>query len=354
MTELRQQAIELADNHELDPQFAASVADYIKRNTGSSYTIEQLDRELGSGRDDAKKRARQAVTDLALRAGYIQKDARNGNRYTVPDRTLRRIDLHEQQGQSLPVWLPFGLNQCVTVQPKNIITVAGETNAGKTALMLRMARYNMLRPMPITYLSSEMSGVEFRNRIESFGDTVEQWESSMRIVDRNKDFHTAIDPDGLNFIDFLEIHDNFYLVGQYMRQIHDALRSGVAVVAIQKKRGEMFARGGEFANEKARLAISMFCHGRTSSGIYGSTLVTKAKNYVKDRNPEGMEIFYSLRSGNEFDTQGVAEIPMLTGMGGWRYLNAKSREGITKTISEYCEAQHLTHFEPVNFDDGAV
>lgn len=67
----------------------------------------------------------------------------------------------------------------------------------------------------------------------------------MDFVERSSNFADAIDPDGINIIDFpFEVHDNFYAIGAEIKKIFDALKGGVVFIAIQKRTGEMFERDG--------------------------------------------------------------------------------------------------------------
>jgi len=55
----------------------------------------------------------------------------------------------------------------------------------------------------------------------------------------------------------LEVSDNFFQVGKFIADIHNTLQDGVAVIALQKKRGERLGRGGDFSQEKARLYMTV-------------------------------------------------------------------------------------------------
>lgn len=100
--------------------------------------------------------------------------------------------------------------------------------------------------------------------------------------------------------------------------------------------------------EKARLAISLYAHGRLLDGIVGSAKVVKAKNIRQGFNPEGREIFYTLREGYFFN---VSDIPQVDGLEhGWRFYNAKTREKIARRIEEYCrDTEQNDEMNNVNF-----
>lgn len=184
---------------------------------------------------------------------------------------------------------PFNLEQLVNIYPKNIIIVAGATNAGKTALLLNVVRENMARHQ-IIYFSSEMGAEELRLRLEKFQDSIASWRFEAR--ERAANFADAIIPEAVNIIDYFELTDNFYQVGGEIKKIFDRLTTGIAVIAIQKEENKDFARGGAFSAEKARLYISM---------NPGELKVVKGKNWAQQgHNPNGKVFRFKLVEGCRF------------------------------------------------------
>ena len=84
-------------------------------------------------------------------------------------------------------------------------------------------------------------------------------------------------------------------------------------------------------------------------GIIGSAKVTKAKNIRPGWNPEGREIFYTLRGGYYFDAgdlpAGITDLHR-----GWWFYDKKVREKVCQKIESYCRA-YETHegMEAVDF-----
>ncbi len=199
------------------------------------------------------------------------------------------IDYKTAKRDALKIWLPFGMQQLVNIMPGNIIMVSGAPNAGKTALMLNIALDNE-GDYTVHYFSSEMGASEMNLRLSKYrGRPI----SAMRFhaYRRDGDFSDAIKP-GLgviNIIDFLEMHSDFYSVGQKIKDIHDRLNGAIAFVAMQKNPGKGTALGGYRMMEKARLAISL---------EKNELEITKAKNYAKpETNPNGMKIRYKIFDG---------------------------------------------------------
>jgi len=220
--------------------------------------------------------------------------------------------------------LPFGLEDLgIHLMPGNIFVIAGESNAGKTSICLNIAHDNLSslcskgKHETLNYFSSEMGPQEMHRRVKAFGKPLKAW-AGMKAIERNKFFHQVVDPDGLNIIDFMEVHNEFYLVGDWISQIHEALNEGICVIAIQKKSGTDFGRSGEISVEKSRLYLSI---SEVIKG-YSSCKIVKAKNYNAPRNPNGLEKDFRV-------AQKGAVLEELT---DWRYVKYAERKKIN---SEY-------------------
>jgi hypothetical protein len=186
---------------------------------------------------------------------------------------------------------PFEIEKYVLLYPKNIVVIAGVGNQGKTALMLNLIKMNM-NQFKIHYFNSEMGAEELKVRLSKFTDIAEnEWLFDPR--ERSFNFSEVVYPDDLNLIDYLELSEgNFYKVAHEIRGIHDKLRKGVAVIALQKKEGAEFGRGADLSAEKARLYLTM------DSNILK---IKKGKNWAQQGlNPNNMEFPYKLIDGAKF------------------------------------------------------
>lgn len=202
------------------------------------------------------------------------------------------IDLSAADNTCLNIKFPLRIHDLVKIMPKNIIVVAGESNAGKTAMLLNIAAKNMI-DHEVFYFSSEMGGAELKERLSNFTEAVpfELWKKCT-FIERANDFDVAVRPNAINIIDFLEIHDEFYKIGGFIKKIFDKLDKGIAIIAIQKNKGRDDGLGGARSIEKARLYISM---------APGVVKIIKAKNWVSSMvNPNGMSKRYKLAKGMIF------------------------------------------------------
>ena len=144
----------------------------------------------------------QNVSQILRRLVSEEKIERTGERRGVfrpIESVCERIMLTEDVSPGVDIKYPFGLERLVKTYPKNIVVVAGEPDAGKTAFLLNLAYLN--RAKRVCYFSSEMGKDELVARCKKFNQPLEQW--STEFFDRAGDFHDVIQPDDINIIDFL-------------------------------------------------------------------------------------------------------------------------------------------------------
>lgn len=238
--------------------------------------------------------------------GLLERVKKKGSGwYRKRDTSEERIDFKNVVDEVIDLKLPFGLNDMFKARPKNIIVIVGDPDTGKTALSFLIAKLNMDGPLPITYFSSEMADVEFRSRLDQWetlnGDdymAVDHWD--MEAIERSDDFHDVIRPNGLNIIDYLEVHEDFWQVGGLIKKIFDKLDKGVCILCIQKtnKDGDTGLGGGRTL-EKPRLYLSLKAD-RDNDWHTMKIVKCKAPRDPEDLNPTGLELDYKLIRGCKF------------------------------------------------------
>jgi Fe2+ or Zn2+ uptake regulation protein len=270
-------AFERADRKERN--LAAEVLDFVSVTSGyfsvtSCYTLLQV----------VTKQDRTTVRVSLNRLkdkGIIEKHPTQDGIYRRLEKDFEFINFDENEPDEVeyPVKLPLGINDIAEVSQGNIILVAGEFNAGKTAFLLNVLKMNKGK-LPIRYISSEMKKSEFKKRFASFCLPLSFWvqDSMTEYIIKSYDFHTCIKPDALNIIDYMEFRDSDYTKGaEYLTQIHDKLTTGIAIVAIQKKEGMRMPRSGDMIVEKPRLAISLSKYETANDDPQGICSILKCK-----------------------------------------------------------------------------
>ncbi|MDA8084008.1 MAG: bifunctional DNA primase/polymerase [Nitrospiraceae bacterium] len=240
------------------------------------------------------KNAVQQIFHRLKSRGVVRKiGSKNGVYRRIDTDDCPDMDIENVSTEAHPLQLPLRLRELVKVMPKNIIVVAGAKSAGKTAFLMNTAYLNRNYKEGVYYYNSEMGPEELRIRIDEFETPLSEWKK-IRFKERTSNFADVIklNPDSIHIIDFLEMHDDFFRVAQYIREVYDALGKGIAVIAIQKNAGQDYGLGGARSIEKARLYLSL---------DYGKIKITDAKIFArKSVNPRGLELEYKLAGGCKY------------------------------------------------------
>jgi len=303
-----------------------------------SFRVADIYSQLGVEHPQEKAQVHEYLKQ-ALENGVIERVGTDNNTYRKRIRENTLIDLTSPIDTSeVALNFPIQLTRYCRIQQKNVIVIAGESNSGKTGLLLNICWMNRKR-FKFKYLSSEMGKQEILNRIEAFSMNAQEWGEFCEFHKVSRNYHDMIDPDGITIIDFLEnSSEKPWLVGQEIEKIHEKLNKGVAIIAIQKRKEKEVGVGGEITLEKARLYISLFTHGRFDNGIFGSAKVIKCKNFIAGKNPEGKEIFYTLQQSFYYSTDDIEGFPEYNGR--LRYWSEGERNSHIKLIENYCKRRN--------------
>ncbi|MBP7766581.1 MAG: bifunctional DNA primase/polymerase [Syntrophaceae bacterium] len=279
-----QSAIERANRR--DSSLASEVREFLLSTNGVISSTEIYNCLQLSTRDDRKNIS--IILKRLCDEGIIEKYGNKNGQFRRLDDELEPIDFLNASNDALALQWLFGIQNLVKIHPGNVLGCAGEPNSGKTALALNFARLQQDR-FDVHYFSSEMGKTELRERLLKFPYPLESWK--VHFWERSSNFADVIRPDGINIIDFLEIHDEFYKIGLYIKDIFEKLKTGIAFILIQKNKNTDFGLGGMRSLEKARLYLAM---------EPGCLKIVKAKNWASQNNPNGLSIDFKLVNGCQF------------------------------------------------------
>jgi len=259
------------------------------------FTVRDLDYDLGF-QEILQKQTRTKILEKFVAEKILSREGKRRGVYRPYKSELEVINFKNAETNFLPLILPLGIHKMVKIMPGNIIIIAGEPNSGKTALALNIIKYNM-GLFNVHYFNSEMGDGELKNRLQMFDDiTLSQWHFNAYSRDSNFADVLFTGKKSINIIDFLEVHEDFYAVGDKIKQIHSNLNQAIAIILIQKNKGAEFGLGGGRTMEKARLVLNV---------EPGRFKITKAKNFVDPKiNPNGLVCSWKLVNGCRFVMQG--------------------------------------------------
>ncbi len=173
----------------------------------------------------------------------------------------------------------FGFDGRVEIPEKGLIVVAGVTNVGKSVLCRNFLWGNMDAHYCV-YFSSETSEDDFADyasRMTWANPINEDGTDKFELISRDGDFKDVIQPDSINIVDWLDIYENFYSIGELLSGMKAQLNKGIILVAIQKDPNKGLGVGGMWAEHKASLYLTM---------DFNRIKVEKAKKW-HDWNPNG-------------------------------------------------------------------
>jgi hypothetical protein len=243
--------------------------------------------------------------------------SRNG---TIPH--LPRVEdllMKKPQVQPLPLSLtwPLGLERLIRVNTGNVIIIGGSTDAGKTILLLDFIMRNM-DGHRIRCINWEMDEAELYQRLlllekhyeipaNSFYEKVEflDWYCDALDTESMDGLIHLIDPDKVNIVDYLTANKDFFSIGGVLERIHNKLRNGAALVALQKDPGAELPYGKGHTQKVSRVALTM--DPAPDKGPNCTHLrFTKAKGSVNPSiKPTGVDIFFDILDGAKLVTREV-------------------------------------------------
>ncbi|NIN00011.1 MAG: hypothetical protein GTO24_18645, partial [candidate division Zixibacteria bacterium] len=112
---------------------AEEVKEWVLTTRGHFVTTE-CHAELQLTTSNHKKAAMMALLRME-KEGLVEKYGERRGCYRRVDKECEEIDFLNASTDTVPLELPFGIERKVEIMPGNIIVIAGEMNAGKTALL---------------------------------------------------------------------------------------------------------------------------------------------------------------------------------------------------------------------------
>jgi hypothetical protein len=226
-----------------------------------------------------------------VQAEVIERHATKNGLYRKVEKEVEIMNLKDAETTPLVIDWPLGIGEYYVAYCKNIHVFAGTKDSGKTAFFLDFIKRNQKYGYEFRYLNSEMSPEELRMRMDKHTDMkFKDWKFTP--IERMSNFADIIKPDAINIIDYIEVNKNFSEVADEIKDIHGKLSNGIALIAIQKKYGEILGRGGDFTLQRPRLYVT-FEHRPTKKEGHAKCFVAKNRR-DPERGLAGRECTYKL------------------------------------------------------------
>lgn len=266
------------------------------------FTIQEILNHFGIKDKQGKNEVDSILSDLCAE-NIIQQDNKRRSAFRVVDTNISIIDIKKQiNTEGVDIRLPFGLSEFVLLEDRTVVVIAGDSNSGKTAVMLEGLAENIMfsnRFKKPVYISTEMSQAELKRRLNII-QSEDVWENA-EFLDYTGHFQDAIKTgrsDNLVYIDQLEVNDSISYADmeKEISAIRHSLTTGISIIAMQKTAGSKMARGGAGTLTKPRLYISLHhCYKSAEGGVVNRAEVVKCKMTKPGySNPEGRQLIYHI------------------------------------------------------------
>ncbi len=259
----------------------------------------------------------------ALRAAYRKASApqvtggKTAACTTNKSRLPRVKDLLMKKPQVPPQPVSFestlGLERLIRINTGTVFVAGGSTDGGKTVLLLDFVMLNMDH-LPIRYINWEMGEDEMYGRCllfekyygvpaDSFYQTEKvefvDWYCNASDTASVDGLVHLIDPDKVNIVDYLTADKDFFGIGGVLERIHNKLRKGICLVALQKDPDARLPYGKGHTQKVARVALTL--DPAPEKGPYCTHLrFTKAKGNVNPKiKPTEVDIFFDIQEGTK-------------------------------------------------------
>lgn len=278
---------------------AILVNDWLEIHSGETFDLDMICRQLSLLEREHRK---YVAIELARKVSQ-QKLEKNNRLYRVIDNTIKIINWWDADvGKSFAIKWPYGRNDDsrfgfdghVVISPGDLIVVAGGSNFGKSAFCHNIVWENM-DTHKCTLMGNEYTPAKFKRRVSRMtwanpmnGDGKPKFE----LIERYNNWKDIIRPDNINIIDWINLSDKFYQIGEILEGLKAKTDKGITVAILQKDPSKKLGLGGGFGEHLASLYLTI---------DYQQMTVIKAKEWV-DHNPNGeMYGFDIINAGTKFN-----------------------------------------------------
>ena len=237
--------------------------DWVNESATGQFKVSEYQRESAVVSKQDKHTLIVALKKLCDQ-GVIERIGKRTGEYRIVDKSYVVQEWWNDEGKPLDIQFPLGVQALAKVYNGNIILLEGQKSQGKSAFALEFCRMNrkLFKPR-IRYQNVEMSDSELIERFRSYPPDViseQDWRDSVEFLKRTSDWWDLIEPDGLNVVDYLVEYEKAFLIADFVFKIHQRLKSGIALVVVQRDPFKPYPAGGRAVRDIPRLVLSLIHH----------------------------------------------------------------------------------------------
>jgi len=281
------------DSEEGKKTLASGVREFVVSTKGW-FCLQDVYNFLQVSTREEKKAIWIALNRLCEEEKVVRHPRKNGL-YRKIEHDLIEMDFRGTMIKPLEIDWPLELGSMCITYPKNVSVIAGTKDAGKTTVALDFIKRNQDK-YEIHYFSNEMGEEELKMRLLLHEDMkLGDWK--FKAYERQDNYGDVVRPNAINIFDWIELTDNFYQIGRIIKDIHEKLNKGMALIILQKEHGAKLAVGAGYSLRRPRLYVTLES---------GWAKIISAK-YWKDKtvNPAGKILNYKIINGWKLLTQGL-------------------------------------------------
>jgi hypothetical protein len=276
---------------------SALVDDWLELHKGESFDLDTICRQLTLTEREprnlitiklAYEVKRENLEKNSRTYKYVNKDKKEIPWLNASDKDEIEINWPKAHGEFDRS--AFGFDGHVVIRPADLIVVAGLSNWGKSTFCRNFLWENMDKH-PCQMMLSEYAPGRFKSVVSRMKwNTPLNTESKPKfsLIERHEDWKYAVEPEGINIIDWISLSTDFYLIRQIMEGIQETLRGGIALIVLQKREGRDLGEGGGMTEDRASVYFNI------DQGVLTVRKVKEAKGGV---NPTGTKYGFSIVNG---------------------------------------------------------
>lgn len=222
---------------------------------GVSFSSEMIRKGLRVESDKGKATLRQILNRLCKDKVPLIKHSRNKDGvFERVDDGVPIMDWSHADDPPLPILWPFDLHKYISVFP-GLALLAGSSDAGKTAFALNMAAMNSFPWQGRMKVYTQEGGPQMlARRLRALRVDVPP---PFPVIDRTEKLEDVIGADDLSIVDYLPIPQEVYTLQAQVDAIYRKIKTGFALINLQKPKGRDDAFGGFMLRGRAQVYLSM-------------------------------------------------------------------------------------------------